>query len=378
MSPLPVRPGRARAGAAVLIASALALILSSCGSTSVASVVRVNAVTVDGASISRKSFEHDISALSANKQLKQLDVTQAQQAAQQGSAASRLFDSAGKPTRVLTTSWLNRVLNQIVIDREFKAKHLVITADDKSEGAAQFAQLFARQNADGTTTDGTAVVKAFPKWFQTQEDARTARLVALTRALDAKHTVTQKQMQDYYNQNVGNLCQSGFEVAHILSTTQAAAQAIATQLAQGANFAALAKQKSTDTQTGAAGGDIGGLGSFQAPTAFETAAENATVNVPTAPVQSELGWSIILKTKYVPPSFDSVEAQIRQALLGQLNLAQKLVSADLKKASVRVASVYGTWNPKTSVVDAPKVPSVRSTRHPATTTTTASSTPPTT
>jgi hypothetical protein len=314
----------------------------------------VNAVTVDGTSVSRKSFEHDISALAGNPKLKALD----ESVAAQGSTGARLFDSSGHPTRNLTTSWLNLIVNQIVVDREFESMKLKVTAADVSEGKSQFAQLFASQS-----DDGTALVKAFPDWFVKQEDAREARLVAVTRVLDAKHPITQAQMRDFYTKNVGSLCPSGFDVAHILVKTQAEAQTIESQLAGGAKFADLARQKSIDTGSAKNGGELGCLSDGEFVAEFQNAAQAATVGVPTAPVKSQFGWHIILKTKYVPPSFESLAPQIRQQILQQENLLQEFVSAGLKKATVRVDPVYGTWNPKTFRVDAPKVPSVRDSRH---------------
>jgi PPIC-type PPIASE domain/SurA N-terminal domain len=366
MSPLPVRPGRVRAGVAVLLAGVLTLLLSACGSTSVASIVREKAITVDGTSISRKSFDRDVGALAANVKLKALD----QSVASQGSTSARLFDTSGHATRNLTTSWLNRLVNQVVVDREFTSMHLKVTPTDVTEGKSQFAQLFATQS-----DNGAALVKAFPAWFVKQEDAREARLVAVARVLEAKHPITEAQMRAYYTKNVGSLCPTGFEVAHILVKTQPEAQAIESQLAAGAKFADLAKQKSTDTGSAKNGGALGCLSAGEFVAEFQTAADKATVNVPTAPVHSQFGWHIILKTKFVPPSFQSLEPQIRQQILQTLNLVQQFVAARLKKASVKVDPVLGTWNPKTFRVDAPKVPAVRDSRHGSSTST---STPPTT
>jgi hypothetical protein len=359
MNPLSVRPGRVRAGGVVALVAALAMLVSACGSTTLASVARVDAVTVNGTSVSRKSFEHDISALASNKKFVALDAS----VASQGSASTRLFSSSGQATRALTTSWINRIVNQLVVDREFTSLHLKVTAADQTEGKSQFAQLFATQS-----DNGTALVSAFPTWFQKQEDAREARLVSLTRTLEAKQKVTQAQELAYYQKNVGSLCPSGFNVAHILLKTQADAQAVETQLAAGAKFADLAKQKSTDTGSAKNGGSLGCLADGEFVTEFQNAAEAATVNVPTAPVKSQFGWHVILKTKYVPPSFQSVEPQVRQQVLQSLDLLQKFVSAGLKKAKVNVDPVYGTWNPKTFHVDAPKVPSVRNSRNAPTTT----------
>jgi hypothetical protein len=334
-----------------------ALVASSCGST-VASAVHTNAITVDGTSISRRDLQHDVNALASNAKFVALD----KQVAAQGSAASTLFDKQGQPTRVLTTSWLNRLVNQIVVDREFKRRHLKVTAADLSEGEKQFAQLFATQSAGGAD-----LVAKFPKWFREQERQREARLVALTRALNAAKPITEAAMRAFYVQNVGSLCPSGFNVSHILVKTLPEAQAIEAQLAAGGVFSTIAQAKSTDTSSGAQGGALGCFKTGQFVAAFEQAAQKAVLNVPTAPVKTEFGYHIILKTKYVPPTFESVKAEIAQQLAGQANLLAKFVGARLKKATVRVDPLYGTWNKKNSKVEAPKVPAVRNSRNATTT-----------
>jgi foldase protein PrsA len=342
---------------------AVALLATSCASAraKVASAAHVTAITVDGTSVSRKDFEHDVTALSSSSKLKALDA----QVAAQGTSNQRLFDTQGHATRVLTTSWLNRIANQLVVDHEFADLHLTITATDRTEGKAQFAQLFATSSATGD-----AIVAQFPAWFLTQEDAREARLIAVTRLFDAQHTISQAEMLAFYTKNVGSLCPSGINVAHILVKTLPAAQAIRAQLAAGADFATIAKARSIDTTSAKAGGSLGCFATGEFVAAFESATQKAKINVPTAPVHSQFGYHIILTTKYVPPPFSSLQTQIRQQLLSQLNLLQKFVAAGLKKASVHVDPLYGTWNPKTSRVEAPKVPAVRNSRNAPTTPTT--------
>jgi parvulin-like peptidyl-prolyl isomerase len=340
-----------------------ALAAGGCASarSKIASAVRANVVTVDGHSISRHDFERDVSALSVSKKLKALDA----QVAAQNTSSQRLFDSKGKATRVLATSWLNRLVNQIVIDEQFKAMHLTLTAADTSEGKKGFAQLFAT-----STSPGDALVAEFPKWFQDQEFKREARVVAVTRVIDARHPITQAQMLDFYKKNVGSLCASGTSVSHILVKTLPEAQAIEAQLARGAAFATLAKTKSIDTASAKNGGSLGCLVAGQFVAEFEQAAQKAKIGVPTAPVKSQFGYHIILTSKFVPPSFESLQGQIRQQLISQLHLLQDFVAAGLKKASVHVDPLYGTWNTKTFRVDAPKVPSVRNSRNTTTTPTT--------
>jgi hypothetical protein len=343
---------------AVVATVAIASLVSSCGSSSLGSAVRANALTVNGTSISRRDFQHDVSALASNKKFVALD----KQVAAQGSAAQRLFDSSGKATRVLTTSWMNRLVNQIIIDREVKRLHLKITADDRTQGETQFASLFSTQSVQGTD-----VVVQFPKWFREQEKEREARLVALTHSLDARHPISESAMRAFYTKNVGSLCPSGFDVAHILVKSLAQAQALETQLRGGADFATLARTASIDTGSAAKGGSLGCFATGQYVAPFEAAAIKAKIGVPTAPVKSEFGYHIILTTKYVPPTFAAVKAEIRQELLKHANNLGTFVKADLKKAKVHVDPLYGTWSTKDSKVNAPKVPEVRNSRNATTT-----------
>jgi peptidyl-prolyl cis-trans isomerase C len=85
-----------------------------------------------------------------------------------------------------------------------------------------------------------------------------------------------------------------YNAAHILVETQEEAEALKAELAAGADFAELAKTKSTDTGSGADGGNLGwfGLGVMVKP--FEDAVAAATVGEVAGPVQSDFGWHLIL------------------------------------------------------------------------------------
>lgn len=356
-----LRLGRSRPGASIVaVVVVAAVVAAGCASTrtKIADALQADAITVDGTSITQRDLRHDVSALASSSKLIALD----KQVAAQGSAGQRLFDAQGQPTRVLTTSWLNRLANQIIIDHEFARRHLKVTVADRSEGESQFAQLFATQSASGAP-----VVAQFPKWFRDQEKEREARLVEVTRALDAQHPITNAQMLDFYKKNVGNLCPSGLNVAHILVKTLPAAQAIEAQLAAGTAFAALAQTKSIDTSSAKQGGTLGCLATGQFVAAFEQAALSAKAGVPTAPVKTQYGYHIILTTKYVPPKFESVQTEIRQAILKDAQVVSKFVRARLLKAKVRVDPLYGTWSRTDTKVQAPKVPAVRNSRNATTT-----------
>jgi peptidyl-prolyl cis-trans isomerase C len=88
--------------------------------------------------------------------------------------------------------------------------------------------------------------------------------------------------------------QTEYNAAHILVATKEEADKLKADLAAGADFAELAKASSTDTGSGANGGDLGwfGLGAMVKP--FEEAVVAAKVGEVTGPVQSDFGFHLIL------------------------------------------------------------------------------------
>ncbi len=80
---------------------------------------------------------------------------------------------------------------------------------------------------------------------------------------------------------------------HILVADEATAKTIEDQLAKGADFAALAKQYSTDTGSATKGGDLGWFGKGAMVPEFETAAFSLKVGEISQPVKSQYGYHII-------------------------------------------------------------------------------------
>jgi peptidyl-prolyl cis-trans isomerase C len=110
-----------------------------------------------------------------------------------------------------------------------------------------------------------------------------------------KEAVTDAALQKAYDDRFKDAKpQTEYHAAHILVATQEEADALKTELAGGADFAELAKAKSTDTGSGANGGDLGwfGLGMMVKP--FEDAVVGAKVGEVTGPVQTDFGYHLIL------------------------------------------------------------------------------------
>ena len=110
-----------------------------------------------------------------------------------------------------------------------------------------------------------------------------------------KSAVTDEALQKAYDDRFKDAApQTEYNAAHILVATQEEADKLKADLAGGADFAELAKAHSTDTGSGANGGDLGwfGLGAMVKP--FEDAVVAAKVGEVAGPVQSDFGFHLIL------------------------------------------------------------------------------------
>jgi len=96
---------------------------------------------------------------------------------------------------------------------------------------------------------------------------------------------------------------------HILVATEEEARDIKAQLDAGADFAALAREKSTDTGSTANGGDLGLFGKGDMVAEFENAAFALGDGQISEPVQSSYGWHIIQVTI---PDFERDKEKIRE------------------------------------------------------------------
>src|SRR5690606_6591773 len=133
------------------------------------------------------------------------------------------------------------------------------------------------------------------------------------------NAVTEESVRAEYDKFVADFTPSDeIRASHILVPTEEEANAVKTQLDEGADFATLAKEKSIDP--GAAnGGDLGFFGKGMMVAPFEAAAfALSDVGQVAAPVQSQFGWHVIRleeKRQSTPPAFEQVAGQLQQQVL---------------------------------------------------------------
>jgi peptidyl-prolyl cis-trans isomerase C len=129
----------------------------------------------------------------------------------------------------------------------------------------------------------------------------------------AKAALTDDAMHKVYDEATKQMAsEQEVHARHILVASEDEAKAIEEQLKKGADFAALAKEKSKDP--GAAdGGDLGYFTKDQMVPEFADAAFKLEKGQISDPVHTQFGWHVIKvedkRTKPTPP-FDQVKAQL--------------------------------------------------------------------
>jgi len=136
-----------------------------------------------------------------------------------------------------------------------------------------------------------------------------------------------------------------YNAAHILVATEQEAQAVVARLDAGEDFAALAQELSTDTGSGAAGGDLGWFGLGMMVPEFEAAVVAATPGQVTAPVQSQFGFHLVLVKEsrpVAPPALDDVREEL-SGMLQQIAIEAKVT--ELTAAATIVRPEDGAFDP---------------------------------
>ncbi len=144
----------------------------------------------------------------------------------------------------------------------------------------------------------------------------------------ADKAVTDEALKKAYDDKYAKAAPSTeYQAAHILVKSEEEAKAIKADLDKGGDFAAIAKEKSTDKGSAANGGDLGWFGTGMMVKPFEQAVVKLKKGEVSGPIQTDFGWHIIkLNDTRVAaaPKFDDV----KEELAGDLR--QKAVEAEIK------------------------------------------------
>ena len=258
-------------------------------------------------------------------------------AAQSTAETAETTDAAPGPSADLVVARVNGediILGDIVALRsELPAQYQAIPDTTLYDGLIEqfVSQILLRQAAERAEIDQTPAVQ---RGLRIQRTSYLAELYVRERLNEQLTEVTVEG--EYARRYADKPKPVEFNAAHILVETEDEAKAIADEARGGADFADLAKEKSTGP-SGPNGGDLGWFGAGQMVPPFEAAVMALEVGAVSDPVQTQFGWHVILLKETRERDHPSYEEAANE-IVGDLTreITQALVAALRDAADVEI------------------------------------------
>jgi peptidyl-prolyl cis-trans isomerase C len=225
---------------------------------------------------------------------------------------------------------------------DIRASDIAIAEEDIGANLQQIPPESRREYLTSYLTDMTLVAKAAEgrklgdseEFKQRLAYYRSKILMDLLLQSEAKAAVSDAAMHQLYDEAAKQMAgQQEVRARHILVKTEEEAKAVIAELKGGADFAELAKKKSTDPGA-SEGGDLGYFPKDEMVPEFAEAAFKLDKGQISDPVHTRFGWHVIKvedKRERQVPKFDQVRDQLATHLVrkAQAELITKL-RADAK------------------------------------------------
>lgn len=301
------------------VAMALLVVVSA----SACSSAGTYAARVDGRSISEDDLLDELRAIASNaRYLEQLEAEQPVLGSGQGT-----FDST------FTASLLTRQIYYLLISAELGKRDLAVSQK----------QLDDAREAVAVQLEGEEILSNFSTEYQAELVARQAEIDLLAIASSGVGTpdTAERIYFDEHPEEFQTAC-----ATHILVADEAKALDLGKRLAEGADFAELARTESTDTGTAAQGGEVGCDIGRSSPlvTPFLDAVFTQPVGEVGPPVRTSFGVHLIKVTSRQTPPFEETQLSIRETLieLGGANL-REMLRAQVRESKIDINPKYGTF-----------------------------------
>lgn len=241
---------------------------------------------------------------------------------------------------------LDNLITQELIAQEAKAKSITVTDADVDSEIELIKKGFPSEE------EFTATLAQYNMTLETLKKDTKVNLT-IRKILEPKTDVTAEEIQQFYDANKATLgTPEEIQASHILVATKEEADEILAALKKGDDFAAIAKEKSTDPGSKDKGGDLGFFGRGAMVPEFEAAAFALKVNEISAVVQTEHGFHIIKKTAEkaaVVPTFEEKKEEIKKQLIA--TEANELSQAWMTEIRAK-AKITNTLAPEEAAADA--------------------------
>lgn len=217
--------------------------------------------------------------------------------------------------------YLNAMVNEKIMLLEADKQDIKQSDEELEQSVEDTINQYKSQYSDEEQFNQLLSENGFTEDSFRDYQREQAKIRYVYQTITADATATDEEIQNYYDENKDTAFAqgAGATVAHILVADEDTAKDIKAQLDAGADFATLAKEKSTDTGTAQNGGSLGFIpyNSTQYVQEFVDGFKNLKEGEVSEPVKSQYGYHIIkatdLKEADVTP-FEDVKDQIKMQL----------------------------------------------------------------
>jgi foldase protein PrsA len=229
------------------------------------------------------------------------------QAIEQGDLYEEMVKASGAET-------LDTMITNEIIKQELEKAAIKVTQKELDAEMAVYEKAYGSQEELASAVEATGM---------TMDDlaADLETQLKIKKLLGLEIEITDEEINTYFEENKESLAQPAqVEASHILVETKEKAEEVAVKLADGGDFAELAKEYSTDKATAENGGELGTFGTGEMAPEFEEAAFALAVDEISEPVETEYGFHIIKvtdKTEAQEATLENSKEQIQETLFNE-------------------------------------------------------------
>ncbi|WP_338447950.1 peptidylprolyl isomerase [Niallia oryzisoli] len=188
------------------------------------------------------------------------------------------------------TNTISYLIDNKIVEHEAEKKSITISDKEKDEEMQTYIEANGGEEQFNSALEQSGVTKA-------DIESEIVNYLRIVKLLESKIEITDKEIESYFEENKESYNQpEQVEASHILVEDEVTANVVKEKLAAGEDFAALAKEYSTDTSNAENGGELGYFSKGEMAPEFEEAAFSMNKGDISDPVQTDYGFHIIKVT----------------------------------------------------------------------------------
>ena len=188
------------------------------------------------------------------------------------------------------SSVVNTLINNKVIELEAEKEKVKVTEKEIQAELDSFIESYGGEETFNAALEQSGITL---EYFKTDIE----NFLKVEKILKPSIKITEDEMKEYFEENKDSYAQEEqVQASHILVEDEKTAKEIEKKLADGEDFAELAKEYSTDTASAENGGELGYFGSGEMVEEFEKVAFSTPVGEISDPVKTDYGYHIIKVT----------------------------------------------------------------------------------